>query len=276
MRNAPLHESRTAAAGKHAVLIVLSFLAIFPFYWMLNTSFKPAGEIYSPSLLPRHWTFDNYIQAWNAIPMAHMLSNSIIVAVGQTLTQLMTSVLAAYAFTRWEFRGRHVLYGVISLTWLVPFQVIMIPNYVVISGFGLRNTLLGLIIPNVASAFAVLQLYQAFRSFPKALIEAAQLDGASSWSILWRTIFPNLRASIASIGVLLFISAWNDYFWPLLVTNKPEHATLQIGLQSFMSTDANQWGPLMAATTISSLPVLIIYFVLQRQIIDSFIKGGLR
>ena len=276
MRNGQLHDSRTATAGRHAILIALSFLAIFPFYWMLNTSFKPQGEVYSPSLLPHHWTFDNYVQAWNGIPMAHMLSNSLIVAVGQTLTQLLTSVLAAYAFTRWEFRGRHVLYGLISLTWLVPFQVIMIPNYVVISGWGLRNSLLGLIIPNIASAFAVLQLYQTFRSFPKALIEAAQLDGASSWGILWQTIFPNLRASIASIGVLLFISAWNDYFWPLLVTNKPEHSTVQIGLQSFMSTDANMWGPLMAATTITSLPILILYFILQRQIIDSFIKGGLR
>ncbi|WP_309121584.1 carbohydrate ABC transporter permease [Paenibacillus sp.] len=276
MRDASLRESSVGAAGKHALLIGLSFLAIFPFYWALNTSFKSPGEIYSPSLFPADWTFDNYVQAWQAIPMARMLSNSLTVAVGQTVTQLLTSVLAAYAFTRWEFRGRHALYALISLTWLVPFQVIMIPNYVVISDWGLRNSLLGLIIPNVASAFAVLQLYQTFRSFPKALVEAAQLDGASSWGILWRVIFPNLRAAIASIGVLLFISSWNDYFWPLLVTNKPEYSTLQIGLQSFMSTEANQWGPLMAATTIASLPILLIYLLLQRQIIDSFVKGGLR
>jgi len=276
MRQASLHESRISKASKHAILIALSCLALFPFYWMLNTSFKPAGEIYSPSLWPRNWTFDNYVQAWQAIPMARMLSNSVIVAVAQTVTQLLTSVLAAYAFTRWEFRGRMLIYALVSLTWLVPFQVIMIPNYVVISDWGMRNSLLGLIIPNIASAFAVLQLYQTFRSFPKALIEAAQLDGASSWGILWRIIVPNLRASIASIGVLLYISSWNDYFWPLLVTNKPEHSTFQIGLQSFMSTDANLWGPLMAATTISSLPILLLYCILQRQIIDSFVKGGLR
>jgi sn-glycerol 3-phosphate transport system permease protein len=276
MKNARLHGSRTAATSKHAVLILLSFLAIFPFYWMLNTSFKPSGEIYSTSLLPLHWTFDNYVQAWNAIPMAHMLTNSVIVAICQTAAQLLTSILAAYAFTRWQFRGRNLLYGLIALTWLVPFQVIMIPNYVVISGWGLRNSLMGLIIPNIVSAFAVLQLYNTFKSFPKTLIEAAHLDGASEWSVLWRTIFPNLRSSIASIGVLLFISAWNDYFWPLLVTNKPEHSTLQIGLQSFMSTDTNSWGPMMAATTMASLPILILYLVLQRQIIDSFVKGGLR
>lgn len=276
MRKSNVLFSRKTAAGKHVLLILLSFIAIFPFYWMLNTSFKPAGELYSISLLPRHFTFDNYVYAWKAIPMARMMTNSLVVAIVQTAAQLLTSVLAAYAFTRWQFRGRTIVYGLISLTWLVPFQVIMIPNYVVISGWGMRNTLLGLIIPNIVSAFAVLQLYNSFKSFPKTLIEAARLDGASDWGVLWRTIFPNLRATIASTGVLLFISAWNDYFWPLLVTNKPEFSTLQIGLQSFMSTEANQWGPLMAATVMASLPILILYLLLQRQIIDSFLKGGLR
>ncbi|MGG1518675.1 carbohydrate ABC transporter permease [Paenibacillus oryzisoli] len=276
MKKTSLTVSRPALAGKHILLILLSLLAVFPFYWMLNTSFKTAGDIYSTSLLPKHWTFDNYLYAWKAIPMARMMANSLTVAIVQTATQLLTSVLAAFAFTRWQFRGQGIVFALISLTWLVPFQVIMIPNYVVISGWGLRNNLLGLIIPNLVSAFAVLQMYHAFRMFPKTLIEAARLDGASDWSVLWRTVFPNLRATIASTGVLLFISAWNDYFWPLLVTNKPQFSTLQIGLQSFMSTEANQWGPMMAATTMASLPILVIYLALQRHIIDSFLKGGLR
>jgi ABC-type glycerol-3-phosphate transport system permease component len=267
---------RASIIGKHAVLIALSFLAVFPLYWMLVTSFKPETEVFSSSLLPYHWTFDNYLQAWKAIPIARMLTNSIVVAVAQTVMQLLTSILAAYAFTRWNFRFSNLIYSLIALTWLVPFQVIMIPNYVVISNFGWRDTLIGLIMPNIASAFAVLQLYNTFRSFPKALIEAARLDGASDWNVLWRTIFPNLRAAIASIGILLFIGAWNDYFWPLLVTTKPENSTIQIGLQMFMSPDASMWGSLMAATTIASLPIFIIYLLLQRQIIDSFVKGGLR
>jgi ABC-type glycerol-3-phosphate transport system permease component len=271
-----MRERLSLRIGKHAVLIALSFLAVFPLYWMVNTSFKPNAEVFSASLWPRHWTFDNYAQAWRSVPMARMLTNSVVVAVLQTVTQLLTSVLAAYAFTRWQFRLSGLIYGLIGLTWLVPFQVIMIPNYVVISGLGWRDSLMGLIIPNIASAFAVMQLFNTFKSFPKALIEAARLDGASDWSILWRTIFPNLRAAIASIGILLFITAWNDYFWPLLVTTKLEHSTIQKGLQMFMSTDMNLWGPLMAATTIASLPVLILYSLLQRQIIDSFLKGGLR
>ncbi|WP_150273967.1 carbohydrate ABC transporter permease [Paenibacillus tepidiphilus] len=261
---------------KHAALIALSFLAVFPLYWMVVTSLKPEAEVFTSSLLPAHWTLDNYVSAWNSIPMGRMLLNSLGVAFAQTATQLFTAILAAYAFTRWEFRGSGLLYGLIGLTWLVPFQVIMIPNYIVISGLGWRDTLLGLIVPNIASAFAVMQLFNTFKSFPKTLIEAAHLDGASDWSVLWRTIFPNLRASIASIGILLFITAWNDYFWPLLVTTKLENSTMQKGLQMFISSEGSMWGTLMAATTLASLPVLVLYLVLQRQIIDSFVKGGLR
>lgn len=267
---------QAATVVKHAALIVLSFLALFPLYWMVVTSLKPEADIFSSSLLPRTWTLDNYIQAWNAIPVARMLTNSMVTAVAQTVMQLLTSIFAAYAFTRWEFRGSNLIYGLIALTWLVPFQVIMIPNYVAVSGFGWRDSLLGLIIPNIASAFAVLQLYNAFKSYPKTLIEAARLDGATDWEVLWKTIMPNLKAPIASIGILLFITAWNDYFWPLLVTTKLEHSTVQKGLQMFISSDGNMWGALMAATTITSLPVLIIYLLLQRQIIDSFVKGGLK
>lgn len=267
---------RISLSFKHIILIVLSFLAVFPLYWMVVTSLKPEAEVFSSSLLPLHVTLENYVSAWNSIPMGRMLTNSIVVAVTQTLTQLFTAILAAYAFTRWTFRGSSLIYGLIGLTWLVPFQVIMIPNYIMISNFGWRDTLMGLIVPNIASAFAVLQLFNTFKAFPKTLIEAAHLDGASDWKVLWRTIFPNLRASIASIGILLFITAWNDYFWPLLVTTKMENSTMQKGLQMFISSDASMWGSLMAATTIASLPVLIIYLLLQRQIIDSFVKGGLR
>lgn len=268
--------SFTAVTLKHFALTALSLLAVFPLYWMVVTSLKPESEVFTSSLFPLHITLDNYVQAWNAIPMGRMLTNSIVVAVIQTVMQLLTSILAAYAFTRWEFRGSNLIYGLIALTWLVPFQVIMIPNYVAISGFGWRDQLAGLIVPNIASAFAVLQLYNAFKSYPKTLIEAARLDGASDWGVLWRTIMPNLKAPIASIGILLFITSWNDYFWPLLVTTKLDNSTVQKGLQMFISSDGNMWGALMAATTIASLPVLIIYLLLQRQIIDSFVKGGLK
>ncbi|OME98653.1 sugar ABC transporter permease [Paenibacillus sp. FSL H7-0331] len=262
--------------GKHAVMIFLSLFAVFPFYWMIVSSFRPEGEIYSASLLPKHWTWSNYEYAFQSIPVLSMLSNTAVMSIVQTVCQLGMALLAAYAFARWVFPGSRVMYMLFALTWLIPFQVTMIPNYVQISAWDWRNTLLGLIVPNMVSAFAIMSMTQSFRAFPKGIIEAAWVDGASSWSILWRMFVPNMRAPIASLGILLFINSWNEYFWPLLLTNKLEKSVIQIGLQMFMSSDANAWGPLMAAAVITSLPILIVYLVLQRQIIESFVKMGLK
>jgi sn-glycerol 3-phosphate transport system permease protein len=268
--------ARQFSTGSHLILIVISLVAVFPIYWMILTSFRTEGTIYSANLLPTEVTLDNYARAWSAIPISRMLLNTVVMAVSQTALQLMTSVLAAYAFARWNFRGKALLYALFALTWLVPFQATMIPNYVTLTQLGWRNSLWGLIIPHASSAFAILLLFQSFKSFPLELIDAARIDGATNWGVLWKVIFPNLRAAVASLGVLLFISAWNDYFWPLLVTSRLENSTIQIGLQMFLSTDGNLWGPLMAAATTASLPILIVYALLQRQIIDSFIKSGLR
>jgi len=268
--------NRSRVMSQHALLIGLAFICVFPFYWMFISSLRPEADIYSAQLWPSSWTLDNYSFAWSAIPILRMLTNTIVMAISQTGLQLITSILAAYAFTRWDFPGKTLLLTLFALTWLVPFQVTMIPNYVSITAFGWRNTLIGLIVPNLASAFAILTLFQTFKSFPRSLIEAARVDGSSNWGILWRIIVPNLRASIAALGILLFISSWNEYFWPLIVTNKLENTTIQIGLQLFMSTDGNLWGPVMAAATLSSLPVIVIYLILQRQIIDSFVKWGLK
>jgi ABC-type glycerol-3-phosphate transport system permease component len=138
------------------------------------------------------------------------------------------------------------------------------------------NTLQGLVVPQAASAFAILMLYQYMKGFPAALLDAARLDGASSWGTLWRVVLPNLRAPLAALGILLFISTWNEYFWPLLVTNTPKHAVIQIGLQMFLTTEGNQWGQLMAAASLASLPIFAIYALLQRQVIDAFIRSGLK
>ena len=152
----------------------------------------------------------------------------------------------------------------------------MIPNYVLATKLGLLNSLTGLVLPNAAAAFAVLVLYNAMKSFPKQVIEAARMDGAGHWRILWQVVVPNLRAALASLSVLAFISAWNEYFWPLLLIRKIDNAVVQIGLQMFMSQEGNQWGALMAAATLASLPVLAIYLVLHRQVIESFMKSGIK
>lgn len=260
----------------HAVLILLSFLSVFPVYWMLVTSVKPANEIFTVTWVPETVTLENYAFVLRNLPILQMLGNTFLMATLQTVLELLTGVLAAYAFARWQFRGSNLLFALIVGTWLIPLQVTMIPNYVLVARLGWLDTMMGLVAPRIAAAFAIVLLRQYMKSFPTELIDAARIDGASSWRILWTVIVPNLRAPLAALGILLFINTWNEYFWPLLVTRKIEHSVIQVGLQMFLTQEGDLWGPLMAAATLASLPIFLIYVVLQRQVIDAFIRSGLK
>lgn len=280
VRTAPLRrissQSGLNSAAGHLVMVLLSFLCLFPVYWMLVSSLRPANMLFETSLWPSAPTLENYTYALDAIPIARMLANTLIFAAVSTVLQLLTGILAAYGFARWQFRGDKLVYTAVALTWLVPFQVVMIPNYLLVAQMGLLDNLLALILPNLASALAILLLAQAMRGFPKEVVEAARMDGAGHWRILWEVLVPNLRGTVASLAILIFISTWNEYFWPLLLSRTAGNSVIQIGIQMFMTQEGNQWGPLMAASTLASLPVLVIYVVLQRQVVQSFMKSGIR
>ncbi|MDR6818208.1 sn-glycerol 3-phosphate transport system permease protein [Neorhizobium sp. 2083] len=276
LASAETKSGRTRRFAVHAVMILLSFLSIFPIYWMIVTSLRPENEIFSTSLWPSNPSLENYVFVLTRIPMIGMLINTTIVSAATALLQVVTGLFAAYALVRWRMRLSGIIHGLIALSWLVPFQVTMIPNYVLASRLGLLDTLTGLIVPNAAHAFAILLLYNAMRSFPTEILEAARIDGARSWKILWQIVVPNMGAPIASLSIIAFISAWNEYFWPLLLSRKPENSVVQIGLQMFMTQEGNLWGPLMAAAALASLPILVIYLVLQRHVIESFMKSGIR
>jgi sn-glycerol 3-phosphate transport system permease protein len=267
---------RWNTAVGHIVMVVLSILCLFPVYWMIVSSFRPANAIFETTLWPSAASLDNYVHAINAIPIGTMLLNTFLVSSIVTVVQLFTGLLAAYAFARWRFPFDKIIYTLIALTWLVPFQVVMIPNYLLVADLGLLDNLAALILPHFAGALAVLMLAQAMRSFPTEVVEAARMDGAKSWRILWEVMAPNLRGTIASLAILLFISTWNEYFWPLLLSRTPENSVVQIGIQMFITSEGTAWGPLMAASTLASLPILFIYVVLQRQVIQSFMKSGIR
>lgn len=276
LRRTAWTRSRLDGAVGHLVMVVLSIFCLFPVYWMVVTSLRPANAIFETSLWPSSISLDNYAYALNAIPIVHMLGNTLLISAVVTVIQLFTGLLAAYAFARWRFRLDTLVYSLVALTWLVPFQVVMIPNYLLVAQLGLLDSITALILPHFASALAILLLAQSMRSFPKEVIEAARMDGARSWRILWEVMMPNLRGTIASLAILIFISTWNEYFWPLLLSRTPENSVIQIGIQMFMTAEGTQWGPLMAASTMASLPILLIYIVLQRQVIQSFMKSGIR
>lgn len=263
------------AAG-HLLMVLLSIFCLFPVYWMLVSSFRPANAMFETSLWPSSGSLENYTYAIDAIPIARMLANTLVFSAVSTVLQLLTGILAAFAFARWKFPFDKLVYTAVALTWLVPFQVVMIPNYLLVAQMGLLDNILALILPNLSSALAILLLAQAMRGFPKEVMEAARMDGARNWRILWEVLVPNLRGTIASLAILIFISTWNEYFWPLLLSRTAENSVVQIGIQMFMTAEGNQWGPLMAASTLASLPVLVIYIVLQRQVVQSFMKSGIR
>jgi sn-glycerol 3-phosphate transport system permease protein len=261
---------------QHFLLILMCIIAIFPLYWMVISSFKDEAEIFTASFIPLKPTIENYIYAFSEMPIIRMMVNSFIIAILMMGIQLFTSLLAGYALVRWKFKGSFLIYTLLSLSWLIPYQAIMIPNYVLINQMGLNEQLLGIVLPLAVSTFAILSLYQSFKSFPVVLIEAARLDGESDLGILIHVVLPNIKSSVASLGILLFINGWNEYLWPMLITKQMENAPIQIGLKSFVNSDVNMWGSLMAATTVSCLPILIIYLVLQRKIVDSFVRFGIK
>jgi len=264
------------SVGGHALFVVLSALTLFPIYWMLATSLKPQADIFDAALVPRRPTFENYQFVWQNVPIGRMLLNTFLMAALQTAGQLLTSLLAAYAFARWRFRGDGAIFLLFVGTWLVPLQVTMIPNYVLLARLGWLDSLAALVVPQLAAAFAIVLLRQYMRGFPKDLIDAARIDGASSWRTLWSVVTPNLRAPLGALGILLFISTWNEYFWPLLVTKKIENSVVQVGLQMFLTQEGDLWGPLMAAASLASLPIFGLYVVLQRQVVDAFVRSGLK
>lgn len=261
---------------KHALLIIMVILAVFPLYWMILTSFRNPGELYSFIPYTITPTTSNYISAFISMPLWRMMGNSLVIGVLETLLQLVTAVLAAYALTRWDFKGKTIIYGLIMFTWLIPFQAIVVPNYIQINNWGINGTLLAIILPNMASSFAIVSLFSTFNSFPRALLDSSRMDGSSELQTLMNIVLPNMKASIASLAILIFINTWNDYLWPTRIIQKVENSPIQVGLKSFVSLESGMWGPLMAATTVSCIPILLLYIVMQKNIVKSFMKWGIK
>lgn len=259
----------------HIVMVVLAVICVFPIYWMFVTAFRPADQMLSTSLVPGPFSLENFEYVWNTIPILGMLGNTFGMALALALGQLLVAILAAYGFARWSFRGQKILFLLFVGSWLVPFQVTMIPNYVLISKMGLLNTVLGVMVPQLATAFAVMLLRQHLESFPRELLDAADMDGRGPWRTLWEVVVPNLRPALAALGIMLFINAWNEYLWPSLIMQQSTDL-IQVGIRGFMGAEGNNWGAIMAASALACLPIFGIYVFLQRYVVDAFVRSGLK
>jgi multiple sugar transport system permease protein len=260
------------------VLTIGALFMILPFVWMIATSLKSPEEVFALPIkwIPKVFRFDNYSRAWNSFPFLKFFINSVIVTVGIIAGQLLTSILAAYAFARMEFKGKELLFTILLMGLMVPEQTIMIPVVKMLGNFGWLNSYLGLIIPFTWSAVITFLFRQFFAKLPKEVEEAARMDGCSTLGIIFRIILPMSRSIVATAFILIFMYAWNQYLWPLLITNKESMYTLQLGLSYFKEANAIEmdWPALMAGSAITVFPMIIIFVLFQKHIIDSIAFSG--
>ena len=250
-----------------------------PLYYMLSTSFKAEREVFA---IPVHWfphTFqpENYIEAFLAAPFPRYFWNSLLVAVIVVGSTVLFGSLAGYGFAKFEFPGRRVAFLFILSTMMIPFQVLLIPLYVVVHKLGWTNSYAGLIVPGALSAFGVFLMRQACLTLPDELLDAARIDGARELGIFIRIIFPLLKPAIATLAILTFLGSWNNFLWPLIVVTKDELFTLPVGMTVFQQPlQAPYWTYIMAVSTVATLPIIIVFLSLQRYFIEGVVVSGLK
>ena len=261
----------------YAALCVSGFLMLVPFLWMAATSLKADNEVLSVPLrlFGSRIAFENYPRAWNYFPFARFILNDLFVSAAGTVLALITSSLSAYAFARLRFRGKDKLFFAYLATLMVPQQVVVIPMFLMMKQLGWVNTYWALIIPWAFTAFGTFLLRQFYMTIPYDLDEAAVIDGCSHFGIYWRIILPLVRTGLAALGVFTFIGYWNSLLWPLIITNQQSLYTLPIGLQMYHGQYGTQWNLLMAASTITVLPTMIIYLIAQRHIVQGITLSGI-
>lgn len=268
-------ERASTSVVANVVLTLVSIASVIPLLWMYSISLRPTSEAFSLNPFVTI-TGDNYLKVAQQLNIPLLVGNTFGMAIGVTLGQLVTSVFAAYAFSRWRFPGHNVLFFLVMASWLVPFQVTMLPNYVLLWHLGMLNSLTGVILPQLASAYGIILLRQHFASFPTELYDAAEIDGRNSWTTLWRVVLPNLISAISALGILLFISSWNEYFWPMLVFRDASQSVLQLAIQPFLGLEGLDYGALMAISGLACIPIFIIYLIFQRRVVNAFVRSGLK
>ncbi|WP_100407409.1 carbohydrate ABC transporter permease [Bacillus solitudinis] len=264
----------------HAIgLIAIVCIFAMPFVWMASTSLKTLGEtiIFPPKWIPDHLNWSNFSQAWNSGPFLKYFINSLIVSVGILVLQMCTIIPAAYAFARFKFKGDKFFFGLTMITLMIPAQLIFLPVYLQMSSWGLLDSLWALILPFASSAFGIFLLRQSFKQVPEELLEAARLDDATEWKIILKIMIPIAKPVLITFALFSYITHWNDYFWPLVMTTSDASRTLPIGVTKLLQVEGGvAWHILMAGNMILVLPILIVFFFSQRQIIRAFVYTGVK
>lgn len=269
---------RLGRISAHMLLLIGAVTMIIPFLWMLSTSLKSDQQayIFPPIWIPDPIVWGNYATVWNALPFDRFFINSAVVSVFVTFGQLLTCSLGAFAFARLRFPGREPLFVAYLATMMIPFQVTMIPVFILVKYLRWLDTYQGLIVPMIFSAYGTFLLRQFFLTIPKDLEDSAKIDGCGYFRIYWSIVLPLSKPALATLGIFVFMWSWNNFLWPLLIVNSLDMKTLPLGLAYFLGQYTIYWNLLMAGTTISLLPVLIVFFFAQRYFIEGITLTGLK
>ena len=259
-------------------LIIAAATMLIPFLWMVSTSLKTNQYVLSmpPEFFPKNPTLDSYSQLLELLPFDRMILNSLLVAISVTIGQVISGSMAAYVFSRLEFRRKNALFLIYLATMMVPSQVTIVPLFILMRYLGWINTYQAIISPMVFTAFGTFLLRQSFLTIPKDLEEAAFIDGASHWTVFWKIIMPVSKPALATLSVFAFMQAWNAYLWPLFVTNDEKIMTLPVGLALLHGRYLTQWNLVMAGAVVTIIPMLIIYLVTQEYFVKGVVTSGIK
>ncbi|WP_137123254.1 carbohydrate ABC transporter permease [Segeticoccus rhizosphaerae] len=271
-------QPRRVKVIRFVVATVAVLILMFPMYWMLRTAVASTAEIANVPvpLWPQHWHWDNFIQPWEEYPFARWVRNSVVISVVSVILTLGINLSAGYAFAKLRFPLRNVLFLLIISTLMVPVQVIMVPQFQIVIDLNLLNSTWGVILPRLAEAFGLFMARQFFLSMPDELIEAARIDGASPFRIFWSIALPLAKPLIAALVIFTFMWRWNEFIWPLIVLTDPNSYTLPVGLQFLIAQFGSDFGPLLAMTLLSILPMLVVFAFFQKYFVAGVATTGLK
>jgi len=278
----PMWRKRLMSVVSHGLLIGASILMLYPLLWMLAASFRPENEIFtSASIIPSEWSIDAYFRGWNGLRTSFgvFFTNSLIISVLSVIGNVMACSLAAFAFARLEFRGRKIWFALMLMTLMLPYQVTLIPQYVLFRQLGWVDTFLPLTVPRflAADAFFIFLMVQFFRGIPRELDEAAMMDGAGPWRIYWKIMLPLSTPVLATAAIFTFIWTWDDFFGPLIYLNRMRDYTVMLGLRTFTdSTGLSDYGGLFAMSVLSLVPIFVFFLLFQRLLIEGIATTGMK
>ncbi|MBE9069213.1 carbohydrate ABC transporter permease [Leptolyngbya cf. ectocarpi LEGE 11479] len=263
----------------YALLGGIAIAMLLPLLWLVSTAFKSGAENifeFPPRFFPQQPTFSNFVKVWQTNPFGRYFFNSTLIAVITVGLNLLFCSLAAYPLARLTFRGRELIFSLIVATILIPFQIVMIPLYILTVRLGLTNSYLGVIFPSIASAFGIFLMRQAFQNVPKELEEASRIDGCSELGIWWHIMIPSVRPALVTLAIFVFIGSWSDFLWPLLVLNRPEYYTLPLGVARLAGSFSLDWRLIAAGSVIATAPILLFFIVMQRYIVPDEVSSGVK